>query len=219
MALKNSGGNSNSTLYILKIKTKDATGKVVDPFFQVSAKEDGKWVVTEDTFKSVSGKLTKVETRVGEYEGEQILSANIWLKDGDEAYLVDLKYTMLSRSIINSLLNLEDFDQEIEISLYTNKKGYASASVRAGGQLVDWKFGLDELPKPEKVKFKGKEMSDFTKVDSFFQEEIKSLGERVASSENGEGRGGGGSGADDGDRGVAAAKVAGDGEEEDEPLF
>lgn len=215
MALGKKGGNSNLTLYILKIKTKDSTGQQVDPYFSISAKEDGKWVVTDKTVDSVSGKIYKVETRVGEFDGEPILSSQVYLKDGEEAYLLDLKYTIISRGIVNSILNIKDFNKEVEVSLYTNKKGYAAASVRSGGQLVDWKFSLDELPEPTKVKFKGKEMRDFTEVDNFFQAEVKALGERLTSGEEVEDSGGG---AVREVKEVVETPATG-GDEEEEPLF
>jgi hypothetical protein len=163
---------ANLNFLILKIKNKDAEGKQVSPFFQVTKKVDDKWVVQEDAPTTVSGKIAKIQPRVTEYQGEKIPRIDVFLNDGEDGYLIELKYTMLSRSILNALLTLTDSDKEVEIDLYENKKGYASAAVRANGESLKWKFSLDELPKPEVVKFKGKEQRDFTAVDNFFEEAV-----------------------------------------------
>jgi hypothetical protein len=163
--------NENLNFLILKVKSKDADGKQVPPYFQVTKKVDGNWVVQEEEPTNVSGQIVKVEKAVTKFNNEEIPRINLYLRDGEDLYLLELRYTMLSRSILNSLLSLEDISKTVEISLYVNKKSYASVFVQAGGKPLSWKFSLDEQPKPEVVKFKGKEQRDFTAVDNFFEKE------------------------------------------------
>lgn len=164
--------NSSSNLSILKIKVKNEAMQPVDPYFQVTKKVDGKWQVVSTSENFVSGQLTRLANKTTEYNGEKIQQVEALLQDGDEAFLLDLKFTLLNRGLINSFLSLTDLDTPVEISLYTSKSGYPSAAVRQNGELIRWKFSIDEQPKPEVVVFKGKEQRDYTPVDNFFIDKI-----------------------------------------------
>jgi len=172
---------NNGKLFILKITTKGVDGKEVPPAFSVSEKnqETGKWAVT-GSVSSVSGELSRIDIKDNEWEGQHYNTVSLYFKDSvlDETYLVDTKVNMLSRSIFNSLLNLENYD-EVKLGLYLNKKGYAAVAVRSHGDMVNWKYSLDEQPKPEEVKFKGKIQRDYTEVDSFFIEKLRDLAGRL----------------------------------------
>lgn len=171
MALGNKK-NDNLNFLILKIKTKDEEGKQVNPYFQITKRVEDQWVVQEDKPTSVSGTIYKVQQKVTEWKDEKIPRIDVYLKDGEDAYKIELKYTLLTRSILNSLISLEDASKVVELSLYTNKKGYSAVMVKAGDEILRWKFSLDELPKPNVVVFKGKEQRDFTPLDNFFEEEV-----------------------------------------------
>jgi len=179
MALGNKNNNDNSKLLILKIRTQDLDKKAIDPIFQVNEKVDGKWVST-DTTTAVEGQLTRAEVKEGEYEGQKTYNISLYLKDTEaaETYLVDLKLNMLTRGLLNSVLNLTKFD-EVKFGLYTGKNGYPNVAVRQHGEMVKWKYSLDEMPTPDEVMFKGKKMRDYSAVDEFFIEKIKELAARV----------------------------------------
>lgn len=176
MALGKSQGNNNTKLSILKIKVKDENLKPVDPYFQVTEKIDGKWTVVSSSENFVSGKITSVAHKVSTYENEDYDSFTIFLEDGDDAFLLDLRPTMLNRSLINSLLSLTDLETPVSIQLYTSKNGYPSVALRQNDELIKWKYSLDEQPKPITVMFKGKEQRDYTPIDKFFVEKVTEFG-------------------------------------------
>lgn len=181
MALGNKNYDANGKLFVLKIKTKNAEQQEVPPFFQISEKVDGKWTDTGNKQTSVSGILTNIESKESEINGDIVKSVSVFLKDKDETYLIDIRYSILGRGILNSLISLEDSSQEIEISLYQNKKGYASACVRANGEILSWKFKLDELPKPDEIKDKKGNLikRDYSEIDEFFDNEVSELKSRL----------------------------------------
>jgi hypothetical protein len=164
--------NDNLELIILKIKSKDEDGKNCEPYFQITKKVNGNWEPQPEKEVTVSGRIVKVQRRVSKFNDEEIARVDLMLKDGNQAFLIELRYTLLGRNIFNSLLSLENADSEVELSLYTNKKGYPAASLRADGELLRWKYSLEELPEPNVVVFKGKEQRDFTPVDNFFDEKL-----------------------------------------------
>lgn len=173
---------NNGKLFVLKPKTHDIDKKKLDhPVFEVSEKnEQNKWTVT-NTVPSVSGRLSKLEIKEWDWEGEKNYTASLLIKDDEaaESYLVDFKVgNMMNRAIINSLLNINT-EESIKIGLYTSKKGYPSGSVRQGENLIDWKFGFEDQPKPEEITFKGKVQRDYTEVDRFFVEKLKELAARI----------------------------------------
>ena len=176
MALGRTQNNSNLNVSILKIKVKDENLKPVDPYFQLVKKVDGAWVVQPSKENFLSGKLTKLATKTTQYNGEDIHQIEANIVDGEDLYVLDMKLTMLNRSIVNSLLNLTDFSTPIEISLYTNKSKYPAAAVRQNNEMVRWKFSLDDQPKAISVMFKGKEQRDFTPIDNFFLSEVRNFG-------------------------------------------
>jgi len=175
MALGNKGYDQNGKLLVLKIKTKNAEGQEVPPYFQVSEKVDGSWKETDNTgITSVTGQLNNLEVKQKEFNGDIVRSVSVYLKDGDETYLIDIRYSILGRSIINSLINIEDTSKPVEISLYQNKRGYSASAVRSGDDTVSWKFGLDEQPKPEELRDKKGTLvkRDYSEVDDFFDEKV-----------------------------------------------
>lgn len=178
-------GNKNQNtgkLFVLKPKTQDADKKKLDtPVFEVREKnETGQWVISK-TVSFVSGLLTRADIKENDWEGTKYFTVSLYFKDSaeDEMYLTEWRLGMLSRAVFNSLLNA-DLSKEVKIGLYTSKKGYPSASVRQGEDLINWKYSLDEVPAPEEVKFKGKIQRDYTETDNFFVEKLRELSARLA---------------------------------------
>ena len=180
MSLGNTGGNTG-ILYILKVVDKDKEKKKVEPHFTVTKKVDGKWTLQPETVTRVSGTLSKIVTEEKEWEGTKYNVVSLWLKDGEEAYLIDLRFNLPSRSLFNSLASLEQYT-DLSVTVYANKSGYTALGLWQGDKMVKWKYKLDELPEPDKVMFKGKEMSDYTKVDDFFLAVLKEIGGKLGGS-------------------------------------
>jgi hypothetical protein len=156
----------NGKLLVLRIqnKTTDLKTGVETPLsphqFEISEKIDGKWTVRPELESRVSGNLSKIQIEEKEYEGNPYKAFKFYLNDSEtnETYLLDLRSTMVSRNLFNSLLALETFDG-LQISLYnkTSKKDgkdYTNVSLWQGENMVKGKFSLDELPKPEEIKNK-----------------------------------------------------------------
>jgi len=181
MALGNSGGNTG-TLFILKIVDKDKEKKKVAPHFSITKKVDGKWTVQPETVNRVSGNLSKIEIKEQEYKGDKYNTVSLYLRDGDESYLIDLRFNLPSRSLFNSFASLESYDN-LSVTVYENKSGYTALGLWQGEKMAKWKYKLDELPVPDAVTFKGKEMHDYTKVDEFFTKVLQEIAGKLGGSQ------------------------------------
>lgn len=185
MSLKRNSFNNDGKLSVLRLRTKDAAGKVITPLFSVSEKNaDGKWVEV-DTTQYVSGNLVKVEIKEKVWEGEAYNTVNLYLKDGKDLYLVDCRINMLNRSLFNAFLSLDTFEN-LSISTYMQKskkdgKEYGAIALRQGEELVHWKYSQSELPKPVSVTFKGKTMNDWSDQEKFLLDKLVELGTKLGS--------------------------------------
>lgn len=186
MGLGHNSGNSNGTLIILKPTTKSADGKDAEkPFFAVSRKqEDGKFKQDEDeSISSVSGNLTNLKVVRGDYDGNPTHTVKLILSDPaeSESYLVDLRMSVLGRDILNKVLTLES-TENVSISIYKNKKGYAASAVRQNDNMIKWKFERDELPAPIEIKHpvNHKVLSrDYTELNEFFAKAAEEFAENL----------------------------------------
>jgi hypothetical protein len=177
-----SNQQSQGPLYILKPVSKDKDKKSVKPHFQISKSVDGKWQVQDDkSINTVTGNLVRIESVEEEYEGDKYHRARIYLRDGEDGYMIPCRLNIASRSLLNSLFSLEDF-KGVTIKYYLTKTGYDAFYVSQGENKVSWKFESDQLPKAEEFSFKGKVMRDFGDMDNFFVEQIKVLNGRITGS-------------------------------------
>lgn len=182
MALTNNEKQSNGNLVILKPVDRDAEKHPLPkPFFSVTKKVDGKWTKDPETYTNVSGTLSKVELEQNDYQGDINKVAKIYLKDGDDLYLLDLRYSIASRGLFNSLLGLKEYTN-VKVSIYRNKAGYLSYYVRQNESDVAWAFTREQVPAPVKVMFKGKERSDFSDIDSFYEGKLQELSKKLGGS-------------------------------------
>lgn len=181
MALGNSGNNTG-TLYILKIVDKDKDKKKVSPYFSITKKVDGKWLLQEDKVNRVSGNLSKIEIKEQEWKGDKYNTVSLYLRDGDESYLIDLRFNLPSRSLFNSFASLESYEN-LSVTVYENKSGYTALGLWQGDKMAKWKYKLDELPVPDAVTFKGKEMHDYSKVDEFFAKVLQEIAGKLGGSQ------------------------------------
>lgn len=182
-------------LLIVRIvnKVKDSvTGqdvKIMPHQFQFFEKQNDKWVARTQLEGAFSGNLVRLDFEDDEFEGKPYKKVKALFNDPveKESYLVDFRYTNLSRNIFNSLLALTTFEN-LGLSLYkkTSKKDnkeYANAALRQNDVMVKGKFALDAIPKPEVITSKAGVVLQriFTEVDDFFFAELQALAKRVNS--------------------------------------
>lgn len=175
-------GSPNKTtaknVFYVKALTKDANKKEIKPTFNFQRKIDGEYKDVE-TNTSFSGILSRVDCKSHDWQSPQgvqtITSVGVTVTDGEDQYVLDLGYNILGRSVFNSLLGLELGDP-IQFSIYLSKpteknknKSYPQIAVRTNDQLAKWVYGKGELPEIVKVKLKGKDVSDTTDIDKFFE--------------------------------------------------
>jgi hypothetical protein len=187
MALGNNNVQSDHKLYILKIKNKildKETNKEVPAVphaFQVTEKVEGKWIAQPDYIYQFSGDLTKIEFDTGEWEGQEYHIVKFTFADEEkkENYLWDSRTSSDFRAFSNSLLSLDPTDvTNLKVSLYKttskkNGKDYSNIALWQGDKHIKGKYTWKEMPAVEKVKFKGKEMSDTTAVDAWVIDKLK----------------------------------------------
>jgi hypothetical protein len=193
MALGNTNVQSDHKLYILKIKNKvldKETNKevpVVPHVFQITEKVDGKWVVKPDTIYQFSGDLTKIDFDKGEWEGSEYHIVKFLFADEEtkENYLLDCRTSSDFRALANSVLALDPANTaNLKVSLYKttskkNGKDYSNIALWQGENHIKGKYTWEEMPAIEKVKFKGKDMSDTTKVDEWVIEKLKEFAAKI----------------------------------------
>lgn len=180
--------NNSTNLFILKPTDKDDDKRKTDPHFNVITKNNDKWGKTMEVNR-VSGKVSSVVIKEKEWEGKKYETINILLngKNGEgenEAYMLDLRWTIATRALLNSLLALEDPNKEITISVYKNKKDYLAMNIFQDGKSISWKYGLEEIPEPRKVNDPetGEVIrTDFSKTDGFFREKLVKFADRLNS--------------------------------------
>lgn len=178
MSLSNNNNGQPSNLLILKPVSK-VDGEKVKPYFEISKSENNKWVVQDDqSINNVTGNLYKIEAYEEEYKGDKYYRVRIYLKDADESYIVPCRMNIATRSLFNSLFNLNSFEN-ISIRYYQTKSGYDAFYVSQNEEKVTWKYENDQLPAAQEVTFKGKTIRDFSDVDKFFVDKINELNDRV----------------------------------------
>jgi hypothetical protein len=176
--------NQTSNLTILKAVSRNAEKENIDPFFSVTRKVNGVWTLSDEKASKVSGKLIRFELKEETWKDVAYMTYKLYLADGDEVFLVDLRGGMTSRSLFNALLGIENFGKTYEISYYANKKGYPAFSVWCDGVMVPWKFSMDEIPEPEVITRRGKEEKDWFKVEVFFDEQLTEWSKSIPENKN-----------------------------------
>lgn len=185
MALgKTGGGTSGYKVYILKPVSKDKEGKPCEAHFSVTENVDNKWVVTgQET--AVTGDLYKVEVKANSFskDGREIKFDSVTLglvdEDKKEKYIVDLRFNLPSRTLFNMVANLKRFNN-LKLSYYTGNNGYDRFSLRQDDVFVEWKYKIEELPKPLEVTFRGEIQRDFSPVDDLFKKELAAIAGKLS---------------------------------------
>lgn len=116
-----------------------------------------------DKYKRIRGvKFTMVDPKIG------------------ENYHFELTYSNPVRELLNRMASLESFEDELKIMFYRNKEtGFCGGSLRKKSLTeetkVEIKYGYKEFiaPRIKKVVVSGETLSDYEKVDHFFDELIE----------------------------------------------
>ena len=87
--------------------------------------------------KIVNGSLKSIKTKVFVYDGNDINTISLELIDNDVTYIVDINNeSSIGRSVISSLLSIQELGKIIQLSLYskkyTDKKGEPATSDAIG---------------------------------------------------------------------------------------
>lgn len=182
MALSNGFGASGPMIY-LNPRSKDVHGNKTPPHFTIARKnENGEIERTNESCTNVTGRLLRPRLYTRTWNEQEVKAVSLFIRDDAtaETYCLDMTYRISTRQLFNALISLETVD-DIAISIYENKSGYEAMTLRQNDQLVPWKYDgrKGEIPEPEKVKFKGKEIRDYTETDNFFERELTEWADRV----------------------------------------
>lgn len=186
MALGKTKTFAEGKAFSLRHRLKDGTNFVDVGFFEVQEKK-GKDAQGKDIWEKVgretdvAGDLVRLDTRVGEYEGNPVRSFTLTLRDAEknEVYFTTFSLgSALGRSTANSVLNLKNFTN-VQFSNYgqinkQTKKTYPALSVRQGDDstTVKWKYDPkaenSEYPKAREYVGKGNKTEyDYTAQEEF----------------------------------------------------
>lgn len=169
MALTNSSGSNNGKVFYLRPVSRDKDKKDVPPHFLVTTRENGNYIQLADTPNTIKGDLIGISHKEKEFQG--IKTDEIVLTFTDpvqhELYRLDLRLNMSTRSLLNAVLGLEEFDN-LEINYYRSKKGYDQFSLTQDGEKVSWRYNLEDVPKPTVVKLRGVDTKDYYDVDKWY---------------------------------------------------
>lgn len=139
MPLSNWNNENNKTFINLKLVAEVWPTDIRPLFYKV----DSNFALTNETFSNVEGKLVKVKWTHTPAKGRMgdIYWFKAFVEDGEFIYVLESTITNASKSLLNSLLPSKDKD--VKISLYLNKNGYPTASVKVGEdfaeQFMDYK--------------------------------------------------------------------------------
>jgi hypothetical protein len=183
MALSNGKTFDSNPLVFITPRSKDADGNKVEPYLEVSrVGADGKIAKTNERPTRVNGNLVKIDFKDREIKGTTSKQVVLYVSDpiAKETYHISLSYRMATRGLFNALLSLGSTD-DISISYYENRGGYEAFGLTQKGDRVAWKIELADQPKSEAITDKKGNLikNDYSDVDSFFENELKALVEKL----------------------------------------
>ena len=187
MAIGNKNGFENKKVYFVKVVTKDKDKKQLDnPYFSFSQKVGDEYKEVQQE-KAFSGTLKRVETGSYKWEGDDVLTSKAIVEDGEEVYFIDIPFSILGRSVLNSLLSLENLEG-LNFTIYLTKpseknggKRFPQISIWQNDELVKWKYAIGEFPAVKKIKVGKKDAQDSSETDEFF---VAKINERFAKTGN-----------------------------------
>lgn len=159
-----------------------ADGKICRRFAQPTAKsvtrttQAGK-TVHEEHYRGWSGVITSVKTRDTDYGKEW----NVTIKDGDEIAILSFKYSSgYAASFLKALPNV-DLSQPVAIQPVSNEvdgKKRTAIFINQNGVAIKWAYTKENpngCPSLEKIKIKGVEQWDDSKMMEFLETKTAAL--------------------------------------------
>lgn len=114
------------------------------PHFRKGNDEETQYTFVEWDFEKIEFKTIEFEDGSGKMQSRRVF--DLFLKDWDERYVISTWFTVLSRTLLNTLLSATEWELgKLSISLYKNKKGYNAVYVKNNGKTLDRKYSIDEL--------------------------------------------------------------------------
>lgn len=191
MPIGNNTSFSSGPLVFLSPRTKDKNKQKVKPHFIVGRIVNDKIVDTDQTVTNVGGDLIKIEFKSREIKGEPQEEAIFYFRDNKpepgkapETYRLPLSFGIAPRSLFNAFASLTaggNF-KDLTVEYYENKRGYDAYSLSQGGNKVDWKYKLEELPASIAIThpMTGKLVkNDYTPINEFFKKELQAIAAKL----------------------------------------
>lgn len=168
-------GSIYDDVYYVKAKTKNAS------YFEFSKREGDKILVDKRTsINRIEGKLSKIDMGSFTYEGKEIKNYKLYIvkevNGKNILFILNLNYTQVGRSIINSLLGCNKPIDKIYLELYKNQSGYCSLKMLINGSKSVWKYSIDEQRKKiETITNKKGEFvsNDYTELDELLEDNLR----------------------------------------------
>lgn len=181
------GGSIYDEVYYVKARTKNAA------YFEFSKREGDKILIDKRTsINRIEGRLTKIDMGTFTYEGKDIKNFKLYItkeiprvqnkethllvNQKNILFILNMNYTQVGRSIINSILGCSKPIEKIYLELYKNASGYCSLKMLINGQKSVWKFSIDEQRKKiETITNKKGEFvsNDYTELDDLLEDNLR----------------------------------------------
>lgn len=169
------GGSIYDDVYYVKAKTKNAA------YFEFSKRDGDKILVDKRTsINRIEGKLSKIDMGSFTYEGKEIKNYKLYIvkevNGKNILFILNLNYTQVGRSIINSILGCNKPIDKVYLELYKNQSGYCSLKMLINGLKSVWKYSIDEQRKKiETITNKKGEFvsNDYTELDDLLEDNLR----------------------------------------------
>jgi hypothetical protein len=168
-------GSIYDEVYYVKSRTKNAA------YFEFSKREGDKILIDKRTsINRIEGKLSKIDMGSFTYEGKEIKNYKLYIvkevNGKNILFILNMNYTQVGRSIINSILGCNKPIDKIYLELYKNASGYCSLKMLINGSKSVWKFSIDEQRKKiETITNKKGEFvsNDYTELDDLLEDNLR----------------------------------------------
>lgn len=128
----------------------------------------------------VKGNLYKIEFSDKAYEGVGYRAVELYLKDGNDVYILrssGSKFSNHMRTLLNKLLTLTNFNN-IEIGVFGKKDDYKNIYIKSNDQKVDFMFSKEEtsiLVEEIKDKKGNTIQRDYSDLDGMLENKVKEI--------------------------------------------
>lgn len=177
------GGSIYDEVYYVKSRTKNAA------YFEFSKRDGDKILVDKRTsINRIEGRLTKIDVGTFTYEGKDIKNYKLYIVkeinqmvgkiyiEKNILFILNMNYTQVGRSIINSLLGCSKPIDKIYLELYKNQSGYCSLKMLVNGAKSVWKYSIDDQRSHIEVikNRKGEWVSnDYSSLDELLEDNLR----------------------------------------------